>query len=640
MDASILIWIISLPFIVGVITLLIPEKVRGVREALSLAATIACFIMSILIFAGRELVFVRDWIPQLGINFSLRAYPLSSFILIFIYLFGLLTSFYSLRFMWGKKRLREYYAYILFTVGASAGAVLSNNLIIFLIFWGVTLLMLYGLLSFGKSKVAAKGLYTIGVSDFCLLLGIVFIWQITGTFNMSNIYRIPLTGSLALSAFILMMVGGIAKAGSIPFHTWITDASKETPASIMAFLPASLDKLLGIYLLYRICIDFFGLVPNSGLTVLLMGIGSFTIIVAIMMALVQTEIGRSIAYLNVSAAGYLLIGLATSNSTGIIGALFYLLSTGLWTACLFFCSGAVKQLTNTTEFSALGGLTRRLPITFATFLIAGLAISGVPPLNGFYAKWLVYQGIIESGMVGVGGARNLWILWLVVAVFGSALTLAAFMRIMHGTFVGEPRSAAVRGKKRRGESFSMATSEIILAGLCVVFGIFATRIPIRAFLLPALGERVSFAGFWSPGLATLLIVIGIVVGAIIYGVSRVRVPREDMAFVGGELTTPGMRVSGGEWYDTVTEHRGLKGVYARASKGTYNFYNWGAGFFKVVPYVVYTFGDRLVDYLWRGISSIGLGISRRMGRTHTGVLSFYILWIVIGIIILLLVLLR
>lgn len=640
MDTSILVWIISLPFIVGVIALLIPEKVKGVREALSLTVTIVCFIMSILIFASKELVFVRDWIPQLGMNFSLRAHPLSSFILIFIYLFGLLMLLYSLRFTWGKNRPRQYYGYILFTLGASSGAILSNNLIIFLMFWGITLLMLYGLLSFGTSSVAIKALYIVGFSDFCLLLGIVFLWQVTGTFNMSNINKIALTGGLAISAFILMMVGAITKAGSMPFHTWITDAAKETPASIMAFLPASLDKLLGIYLLYRICIDFFKFMPNSGLAILLMGIGSFTIIAAIMMAMVQTEIGRSIAYLNVSAAGYMLIGLATNNSTGIIGALFYLLSTGLWTACLFFCSGTVKSLTNTTEFSALGGLTKRLPITFATFLIAGLAISGVPPLNGFYAKWLVYQGIIESGMIGIGGAKNLWILWLAVAVFGSALTLAAIMRLMHGTFLGEPRSAAVRGKKRMGESFTMATSEIILAGLCVVFGILAIRIPIKVFLLPAIGEKIFFPGFWSPGLATLLIIIGIVVGGIIYLLSRVRAPREDISFVGGELTTPDMRVSGDEWYTTVKEYGGLRSLYARALKGAYDFYNWGARFFRAVAYFVYTFGDRLVDYLWRGISSIGLGISRLIRRTHTGVLTIYILWIVIGIIILLIVLLR
>jgi len=252
---------------------------------------------------------------------------------------------------------------------------------------------------------------------------------------------------------------------------------------------------------------------------------------------------------------------------------------------------------------------------------------------------MVYQGVIEAGQTGMAGSK-LWILWLVAAMFGSALTLASFLKVIHGTFLGRPGWKKEPGKERMQENFPMAVPEIILAGLCIVFGIFAWRVPLRHFIFPSIRQTIPPLGAWSPGLATLLIIVGVVLGGIIYLLSRVRLPREDVSFVGGELATSGMRVSGEEWYDTVKEYRGLKGVYARALKGTYDFYDWGLRFFKAFAYFVYALGDRLADYLWRGTSSSGLRISRLIKRTHTGVLTFYLLWIIVAIIVLLIVLLR
>lgn len=632
MNVNILLWIIFLPFAASIITFLIPEGVKGVREGISLAVCLVTIGLSFYIFKHGEILLSRAWIPALKINFSLRAYPFSSFVLIFCNLFGVVISLYSIKFMQGKPKLNEYYTYLLIAVGASSGAVLANDLVLLLVFWGIVLLTLFGLLAITSAKVAAKGLFIIGFSDFCLILGVVFIWMLTKTFAMNGISKIGLTSGLAIWAFILLMIGAIAKAGAMPFHTWIPDAALEAHVPIMAFMPASLDKLLGIYLLARICMDFFNFIPNSALSILVMVIGAFTIIAAVMMALVQHNLTKLLSYHAISQVGYMVLGIGTGVPIGIAGGIFHMVNHAIYKCCLFLTGGSVEHKVKTTDMSGLGGLSKIIPIAFVTCVIAAMSISGVPPFNGFFSKWMVYQGVIEAGKMSGGGAK-LWILWLVAAMFGSGLTLASFLKVLHGTFLGQPRWKAAK----RGENFSMATPQIILAALCIVFGVFAYRVPLKFLIFPSIGKTVSPLGFWSPGLATFFIIIGIAIGGIIYLLSKVRVGREDSAFIGGEVMTSEMKVSGVEFYDTVKEQRGVSTIYGKALKGAYDFYNWGVKFFKGVAYFVWVLGDRAIDYIWIGLYKAVLGISNMSRKAHTGVLTSYLLWMLVALAILLIV---
>ncbi|MDI6839708.1 MAG: proton-conducting transporter membrane subunit [bacterium] len=644
-----LLTLILLPFVLGGIIFVIPKRVKGVREALTIAVTLTCLVISIYIFRLGDTTFTIKWIPGLGIKFSLRAYHFSSFILLFISLFGLLISIFSFKFMQDVERLSEYYAYFLFTIGASYGAVLANDLVLFLLFWGIILLTLYGLLSLGSYRVATKGLFIIGFSDFCLILGIILLWREARTFSMTEIYKLPLTSGPIVSAFVLMMIGAIAKAGSMPFHTWIPDAAESTPVPVMALLPAALDKLLGIYLLARICMDFFKFIPNSVLSILLMFIGSSTIVAAVMMALVQHNIIKLLSYHAVSQVGYMVLGIGTGIPIGIAGGIFHMLNHSIYKSCLFLCGGSVQRTTGTSEIDKLGGLSKILPITFITCVIAALSISGIPPFNGFFSKWMVYQGVIEGGMQSNG---VLWILWLVAAMFGSALTLASFMKLVHGTFLGQPRPFSTYRRETADERGSISIPVIVLSGLCVAFGVFAYRIPLKFFIYPSIKTVPSFLGFWSPALATLLIIIGIIIGGVVYFASKIKVIREDTAFIGGEdlmavgetLPPDGgepiaeMRVSGIDFYDTIRNYVGLKGLYDRALKGVYDIYNWGVKFFRAVAYFVWVAGDRLADYLWLQAYKTIIRVGNVCRKVHTGVLTTYLLWIFVGIAILLIVL--
>ena len=638
MNSNILLYPIFLPLAAGVLCLLLSKK--GIKEAVSLGVMLITFILSIVIFISSELVFSQHWlsIPEI-VNFSLRSYHFSSFILVFLTLFGFLISLYSIRFMKEKNRLREYYAYLLWTIGASSGAILANNLVVFLLFWGALGIMLYALLSLGSYRIATKGLFIVGASDFALILGIFFLYKLSGTLEISHIGAIPLNSVLSISAFILLAIGALAKAGAMPFHTWIPEAAEKTPLPIMAFLPASLDKLLGIYLLSRICLDFFKSIPNSGLSILLMIIGSFTIIAAVMMALVQHDLKKLLSYHAVSQVGYMVLGIGTGIPVAVAGGIFHMLNNAIYKASLFLGGGSVEHRRKTTELAKLGGLARVMPITFITFFIAALSISGVPPLNGFFSKWMVYQGVVELGKLGGGG--NLWIIWLLAAMFGSALTLASFMKLIHATFLGTSHHSKLRDErvKIKEVGLSMAIPMIVLASLCAIFGIFAYTVPLRLFILnsvPGIPPSREWLGWWQPGVATVLIIVGIIIGAIIYLLSKVKLFREDTTYIGGEEATSRMKISGVEFYDTIRDFSGLKGVYAAAEKKKLDFYNWGMSFCQGVAYILRSL-DRAVNYLWEGLASLVVLMGMGVSRLHSGILHTYLAWCLLGLMALLLV---
>ena len=638
MNPNILIYPIFLPLVAGIICLLITKK--GIKEGISLGVSLVTFIFALLIFTAKGLVFTRSWLVFLGgINFSLRSYHFSSFILVFLTLFGLLISLYSVKFMSGRKRLREYYAYLLWTIGASSGAILANNFILFLMFWGALALMLYGLLSLGSYRLATKGIFIMGAADFALILGALFLYKLSGTFQMSYLGPFSLTSPLSISAFILLMIGALAKAGTMPFHTWIPDAAEEAPLPIMALLPASLDKLLGIYLLSRICLDFFRLIPNSGLSILLMIIGSFTIMAAVMMALIQHNLKRLLSYHAVSQVGYMVLGIGTGIPVAVAGGIFHMLNHSIYKSSLFLGGGSVEHRMKTTELDKLGGLAKVMPVTFITFFIAALSISGVPPFNGFFSKWMVYQGVVELGKSG--GAGNLWILWLLAAMFGSALTLASFMKLIHATFLGTSSSSPPKdvSSSPKEVGLSMSIPMVILASLCVIFGIFAYHLPLRLFILasvPRIPLPGEWIGWWQPGLTTGLIIVGIVIGAIIYLSSKVRLFRESSSYIGGEEVSPAMKVSGVDFYDTIRSFSGLSKIYGAAEKKKLDFYDWGMVVCRAMANILQVL-DRAIDYIWRGFAHLAVSGGKGASFLHSGILHTYLAWYLVGLILLLLI---
>ena len=513
---SVLLIPVFVPLIVGFGLLFVPNRWRVVSGAATLVVSVLSLAVAVWIGRSGPLHYTRPLlqIDRLNLELLLSVTPLASFILIFATGFGVLVTLYSFRSMSGVRRPNEYYGSILLALGAAAGIVLSDHLLFLLIFWEMATAALYLLIAAGgrnSNAAATKSFVLIGASDAAFLLGIGLVWTLADTFVISKI-SLSTSSPLAMAAFLLMMLAALTKAGAMPLHTWLPTAGEYAPVSVMAFLPAAVDKLLGIYLLVLMVRGMFVL-ESQALRLVLAVLGAATILIAVMVAMVQHNLKRLLSFHAISQVGYMVLGIATMTPVGIAGGLFHMLNNAIYKSCLFFCGGAVEQQAGTADLGQLGGLGRRMPLTFAACLIAALSISGIPPLNGFASKWMVYQGVIQMGATQKGLGAALWPLWLVAALFGSVLTLASFVKILHSVFLSRLPDA-LRAKGVREASVLQTIPMLILAGLCVGFGIFYA-VPLAGFIYPALGMAGSepvLIGAWDSVLATGLLAMGLAVG--------------------------------------------------------------------------------------------------------------------------------
>jgi formate hydrogenlyase subunit 3/multisubunit Na+/H+ antiporter MnhD subunit len=604
---------IVVPAIAGGLCLLIPRRVKAVREVLTLAGLVWAFVAALRLFGQWPLSFTRDWVVlgDLSVQFDLLLSHFSAFVIVFVTLFGLAVALYSMSWLSKEHDGRRYYGLLSLTVAASVGAALSNSLLLLLIFWEALTAILFLYANTGRnekdaSEGASKSFILLGLSDAALFLAVALIWVRFGTLSMDSLSIF--VGDGATSAiYILMMIGAITKAGAMPLHTWVPALGKGAPTPVMALLPASIDKLLGIYLLARISLDIFNIGPAMQLV--LMVIGAVTILGAVLMALVQHDLKVLLSYHAVSQVGYMVLGIGTGVPIGIAGGLFHMLNNAIYKSCLFFGAGAIERKAGTTEISKLGGLARAMPLTFIAMTVASLAISGVPPFNGFVSKWMVYSGIVELGSRGMG---SYWI-FLVAALFGSALTMASFVKVLYSGFLGQRPSALA---SVREASWPMTVPMLALAALCILFGVWAS-FPIDTFINPivhgAVGTSLGGAldltvGFWNPSMATGLIILGILIGLLIFAMGKLTTRRVGHVFIGG--TKPpepldAMHVPGSGFYNTIKETKGLRGAFANAEQRVFD---------------VYEVGGRIGGVFVQGLRAM-----------HSGVLSMYLAWAVIGL---------
>jgi formate hydrogenlyase subunit 3/multisubunit Na+/H+ antiporter MnhD subunit len=372
-----------------------------------------------------------------------------------------------------------------------------------------------------------------------------------------------------------------------------------------------------------------------------MVVGAATILLAVLMAMVQHNLKRLLAFHAVSQVGYMVLGmglaagvLAAGRAAGgpspgqlavaviaFSGGLFHMLNHAIYKCCLFLTAGSVERAAGTMDLDRLGGMARNLPVTFACCIIAALSISGVPPMNGFASKWLVYSGALGEG-------SGLALGCLVVAVFGSALTLASFAKVLHSVFLGT-RGSAVPARGGAGESLAMAVPMMVLALLCLGLGVGAGW-AVHELILPAAGavglsmagieapggalELAGGRGFWAPTAATTLLIVGVVLGLLVYLATRAMRVRVVPNFIAGEddSSDEQWHVSGTHFYETIRRLPGFGGAFRDAAAGAFDLYR-----------VVGRYGDTLVE---------------RLRGWHTGMLAAYASWAVVGLVVLVIVL--
>ncbi len=343
---------------------------------------------------------------------------------------GSLAVIFSVDYMRGEAQLGRYYALVLFFIGGMAGLVLTSNLLLMFVFWEITALCSYALISFHSDdpKAVYGGIKALIVTQFGgigLLAGALLIYAYSGSYDLQAFIANPQIlppGVLAVTAFGFL-VAAAAKSAQFPFQTWLPDAM-EAPTPISALIHAATMVNAGVYLLARFY-PAFERVPGWREAVVVVGV--VTALMAALMALVSNDLKRVLAYSTVSQLGYMVYAIGTG---GVFASQFHLMSHSVFKALLFLAAGAVIHSIGTRDIRQMGGLGAQMPLVRTVFAIGALSLAGIPILNGFWSKEL----ILESG--SAHGPLWAWVMMVICAGLTALYTFRCFWLV----FAGEPRS--------------------------------------------------------------------------------------------------------------------------------------------------------------------------------------------------------
>jgi NADH-quinone oxidoreductase subunit L len=399
---------------------------------------------------------------------------------------GALAVIFSVDYMKNEDQLGRYYSFVLFFIGAMVGLVLTSNLMFMFVFWEITALCSYVLISFYNDdpKAVRGGLKALIITQFGglgLLLGAILLFSYTGSFNINVFINNP--GIVPSNILAVMAFGGLiaaaAKSAQFPFQTWLPDAM-EAPTPISALIHAATMVNAGVYLLARFY-PAFEAVPGWRYAVMV--IGMLSALMAGIMALVSNDLKRVLAYSTVSQLGYMVYAIGAGS---IFASQFHLLSHSVFKALLFLAAGAVIHSVGTRDMRKMGGLGNKLPLTRIVFLIGALALSGVPILNGFWSKELILEAGSQHG-------NPFWI--YLVMLFVAGLTALYSFRMVSMVFYGEEDSNSQVHKV--GNAMKIALIPLALGSLStwLLVGNFGSMLsqslPAHEIHVLALGELIK-----------------------------------------------------------------------------------------------------------------------------------------------------
>jgi NADH-quinone oxidoreductase subunit L len=418
------------------------------------------------------------WLSTGGfdVGLSLLIDPLSVTMMLIVSGVGGLIVLYSIGYMDGDPEERRYFAYMSFFVFSMLLLVQAGNFLILLVGWGLVGLASYLLIGFWHERreavAAAKKAFIMNAfGDATMALAFfVLIWQ-TGTLDFApSFVGASELSSTAINLVALGLLGGaVAKSAQIPLHTWLPDAM-EGPTPVSALIHAATMVTAGVYLIVR-AHPIFELAPS--IQDLAAGLGAITLLVAGLVALVQTDIKRVIAYSTMSQIGYMFLGVGLGSYSN---GMFHLMTHAFFKALLFMAAGLViHHLAGEQDIRKMGGVRRIMPRTYLAFLVGSLALVGIPPLSGFFSKDSILAAALASGGYGQ--------LLFAAGLAGALLTGLYTFRLFFIVFRGEPSPLVRQHAEGHGHGEGPWTMTVPVAVLTV---------------LAAVGGWIQIAGLWHP----------------------------------------------------------------------------------------------------------------------------------------------
>jgi len=415
------------------------------------------------------IMFLKSYAPPLGACFEIDM--LSVFVASLIMGLGIAACLYSIRYMEHDTGLVLYYVLLLGLLAGMVGVVFAGDLFTLFIFWELMCLTSYCLVAYRKERWAPveagfKFLIMSSFGNVTVLFAMSLLYGMTGTLNLaflaSSLQNV--TNSVwILLAMIMVVVGFGVEAALVPLHFWLPDAHPEAPSPVSALLSGVVIKT-GAYALLRILFLVFPSVQMSWQLMLAIA-AVVTMTVGNLMALLQEDLKRLLAYSSVAQMGYVIFGLTTVY--GITASLFHVMNHAIMKGLLFLCAGCYVHMAGTRDINELSGVWKRMPVTTVTFTIGAFAIAGMPPLNGFLSEFMLIMAGIKAG---TEVARSYMNVFAAIMLLNVLFSVAYYLRLVQ-TFVLKKESPTVVEKAREAP-ISMLLPLCVLALLCILIGVY------------------------------------------------------------------------------------------------------------------------------------------------------------------------
>ncbi|MDI6756949.1 MAG: proton-conducting transporter membrane subunit [Endomicrobiia bacterium] len=460
---------LALPLAAAFLLAAVGGAKRRFAEIVGVSSPLALLALAVYVFFVRgsePLVYsFSGWPAPLGVVWVLDG--LSMLMLLAANFVAAAVAVYSVGYMKSYTAPAKYYALFNLMVGAMNALALSGDIFNIYVFLEIASVAAYALAAFGlgRDELEASFKYVIlgSTASAFILMGVAIIYSATGSLNLADIAAVLAArtadssgGAIRLAA-LLMTSGFALKAGLVPFHAWLPDVHSSAPSPVSAMLSGMLIKVAGLYAMARI---FFFIAPVARIMPnILVFLGVLSMIVGVLLALGQWDFKRLLAYHSVSQVGYIALGLGLGTPLGIAAGLYHLINHAVFKSLMFLNAGAVEYSAGTRDLKSAGGLAARMPVTGATSLTASLAIAGVPPLNGFWSKFMIIIAAFQAGRYFAGAA----------AAIVSVLTLASFLKVQKYVFWGKTKENLSSVKE---VPLSMTLPMAALAVACVLLGIF------------------------------------------------------------------------------------------------------------------------------------------------------------------------
>lgn len=489
------IWIVPvLPLVSWVLITFFNRRLGERAATLGTATVLGSFVLSVAAFValvrhGAPVSSGGLWLSfgsvELSMGFTVDS--LAAIMLLVVTVVSSAVHIYSMGYMHGDRRYQRFYGTLGLFTSAMLLLVLADNFLLLLIAWEIMGLCSYLLIGHWFEEAwprmaSMKAFMTTRVGDVAMMIGIWLLFSQTGTFNIVETTQAVAGGQISLAVTtvgaLLLFGGAIGKSAQFPLHVWLPDAMAG-PTPVSALIHAATMVAAGVYLVARSYGIFLG-APDALLTVAT--IGGFTALFAATIATVQTDMKKILAYSTISQLGYMMLGLGVG---GFVAGTFHLVTHAFFKALLFLTAGSVSHAAGTLEVHKLGGLGKKMKVTFWTFMVGGLALAGIPPLAGFWSKDEI---LLETFITG-----HPVLFWM--AILTAFLTAYYMTRLACLVFFGPPRDKHVYDHAHESPR-SMTGPLVVLGVLAVVAGL-----PASPFMGKWLVKFLDF-GQTLPGLMT------------------------------------------------------------------------------------------------------------------------------------------